>query len=252
MLVDPAMLADLKVALVFLTRVPVPIGGTVSMRDLARTVYLFPLVGVAVGAVGGIAFWLASRLELPPVVGACLAVAVMVGVTGALHEDGLADTADALGAGSDRERALGIMRDSRIGTFGTLALILTMVARLAIVTGLAQIERVAPALIAAAAFSRAVIPVVMLLQPTARASGLAAAVGAPEPFRVWVAVALGIAVALAVLPDGRAFSGLMTAAVAAALCAVALGRRFGGCTGDTLGAVQQTAEVAFLIALARP
>ena len=246
------MLADLKVALVFLTRLPVPIGGTVAMRDLARTVHLWPVVGVAVGAAGGAAFWLAARLDLPPVLCACMALGVTIALTGALHEDGLADTADALGAGPDRERALAIMRDSRIGTFGAVALILTIVARLGVLTGLAHVERVAPALIAAAAVSRAVLPVVMLTQPGARASGLAAAVGTPEPFRVWLAVAMGIAVPVVVLPDALAVAGLVSAAVVATVTALALTRRFGGCTGDTLGAVQQAAEIAFLIALARP
>ena len=105
-------------------------------------------------------------------------------------------------------------------------------------------------LIAAAMTSRAMIPVVMLLQPSAKAGGLAAAAGRPEPVRVMIGLFIAIAAAVALLPLPTAVTALVIAAGVSLLVAAWLGRRLGGCTGDTLGAVQQTAEIAFLFAIA--
>lgn len=246
------MFQDLKVATVFLTRLPVRVEGTLGMRDLGRAVHLFPIVGALVGCVGGAAFALGAALGLPATPCAILALAGTALLTGALHEDGLADTADGLGAGTDRERALAIMRDSRIGTFGTLALLLTVLARLGAVAALGEAGGAAQAvaaLVAAGAGSRAAMPVVMLLQPGARATGLAAEAGRPGAVRAWGAVPVAAAVALLVLPAGAVLAAGLAAALVAGTAATALGRRLGGCTGDTLGAVQQLAEVAFLLTL---
>ncbi len=242
------MLQDLKVAALFLTSIPVRVEGRVGMRDLTRAVHAFPVMGALVGLAGGAAFALAAALGLPPSLAALLAVATMVLSTGALHEDGLADTADGLGAGEDRDRALAIMDDSRIGSFGAIALLLSLAGRLLALAELGEPLPVLASLVAGAMVSRALMPLVMLLQPSAKAKGLAAEAGRPEPLRV--AAGGGVAVvAAALLLQGPGL--LATAVAAAAGLAVAgwLGRRFGGCTGDTLGAVQQVAEVAFLLAL---
>jgi adenosylcobinamide-GDP ribazoletransferase len=142
------------------------------------------------------------------------------------------------------------MRDSRIGSFGAVALILTLLARLSALAAMGdQPALVAGALVAAGAASRAAMPVVMHLQPSARASGLAAEAGKPEPARVAAAVLVAVAASFLLLPTPlprrrssgrRRWRGRRPAA---------LGRRFGGCTGDTLGAVQQLAEVAFLFGI---
>jgi adenosylcobinamide-GDP ribazoletransferase len=243
------VLHDLKVAAVFLTRLPVRVEGALSMRDLAGAVHAFPLVGAAVGLAGGLAFWAAHAGGLPSLPASILAVAAMVLATGALHEDGLADTADALGAGADRARALEVMRDSRIGSFGTVALVLTLLARVTALASLWEPAFVAALLAAAGASSRAVMPVVMLVQPSARSAGLAADAGRPEAARVAAAALLALAVAFLALPAGLALAGTLAAALVGLGLAAGLGRRFGGCTGDTLGAVQQAAEVAFLFAV---
>ncbi len=243
------MLRDLEIALAFLTRLPVRPGGPVGLGDLARVVHWFPIVGVLVGATGGAVFTLAHYLHLPSWPAAILALSAMLLLTGALHEDGLADTADALGALPDCVRALEVMRDSRIGSFGTLALILVVGGRLGALAGFWEPLRAIGALVAAAAFSRALLPAVMWLQPSARAEGLAAAAGRPPARRVLIGLALGAATALLVLPTGQVLGAMLVAALAAALTAQALGRAFGGCTGDTLGAVQQVGELAFLFAL---
>ena len=241
---------DLKVAALFLTRFPVRLDGTATMRDLAGAVYAFPLVGAAVGLLGGLAFTAATWLGLPSLPAALLAIVAMLLATGALHEDGLADTADGLGAGTDRARALEIMGDSRIGSFGALALLLSVLARLIALAPMWDPRTVTAVLVASGMASRALMGVVMLLQPSAKASGLAAAAGRPEPVRVMLGSFIAIAGAVALLPLPEATAALLAATAASLLLATWLGRRLGGCTGDTLGAVQQTAEIAFLLAVA--
>ena len=243
------VLQDLRVAALFLTRLPVRVAGPVAMRDLAAAVYLFPLVGALVGGVGGVAFWVARGAGLPGLPCSILAVAAMVLTTGALHEDGLADTADGLGAGENRAKALDIMRDSRIGSFGATALVLVLLARVTALASLWEPGLVAALLVGAGAASRALMPAVMYLQPSARASGLAAEAGRPEPARVLAAVLVALAISFLALPSGTALRAAIAAAAVGLTAAALLGRRFGGCTGDTLGAVQQLAEVAFYYAV---
>ena len=243
------MLRDLKVAQLFLTRFPVQVDGTATMRDLAAAVYAFPLVGAMVGLLAGLAYWAALGVGLPALPAALIAIAAMLVMTGALHEDGLADTADGLGAGTNRARALEIMADSRIGSFGTLALIVVLLARLIALAPMWDPRQVASALVAAAMASRALMPVVMLLQPSARADGLAASAGRPEPLRVMLGSFLAVAGVVLLLPLPTAMTALVASVGLSLLLAMWLRRRLGGCTGDTLGAVQQAAEIAFLFAI---
>jgi len=241
------MLHDLRIALVFLTRLPVRPAGPIGLRDLAGSVHLFPVVGALLGLAGALAALGAAILGVPQLPAAALAVAVVVLLSGALHEDGMADTFDALGAGEDRERALRIMRDSRIGSWGAAALCLSLILRTAALAAAPSIAALAAALVAAAAVSRAAMPVVMFFQPSARADGLAAEAGRPERERVLTGLAVAVVLALVLLPPFPALLALLGAGAVAALTAQRLGRRFGGCTGDTLGAVQQVAEIVFLL-----
>ena len=243
-------LDSFKVALVFLTRLPVRLRGDVSLRQLASAVHLFPVVGALVGLVAAATLVIATNMGLPPLAAAAASIAAGVLLTGALHEDGLADTADALGAGRDRERALEIMRDSRLGGFGAIALFLVLLARASALVSILPIEQAALALVAAEAVARAAMPVVMLYQRSARASGLAATTGRPEGRRVWLGVGIAALLALLLIPARPALAALVAAATVGAAVAFLLGRRFGGCTGDTLGAVQQATGLAFLLCLA--
>jgi len=236
------------VAALFLTSLPVKAVDNVSMRDLAQAVYAFPLMGALVGFLGGLAFLAASLLGLPTMPAALLAIVAMVLATGALHEDGLADTADGLGAGDDRERALAIMRDSRIGSFGALALMLALLCRLMALAPMYDPFLVLEVLVCAGMASRAILPVVMLMQPSARATGLAAEAGRPEPIRVAIGAGIALLVCVALMQQ-QALIAVAASAAVSLLVAHWLGRRFGGCTGDTLGAVQQVAEIAFLFAV---
>lgn len=240
------MLQQLKLAFVFLTRLPARPDGPVTMRDLAGAVHMFPVVGAVVGLLGGVGYTLAGYLGLPSLPAALVALTAMLLATGALHEDGLADTADALSAGPNRERALEIMRDSRIGSYGTIALVVTLLARLVALASFWEPLRFTSVLIAAAAASRATMPVVMLIQPSARLTGLAASTGRPEPRLVGAGALVALLLCLLLLRWTEALVAFAAMTLVAWLVAGWLGRRFGGCTGDTLGAVQQASEITFL------
>lgn len=246
------------VALQFLTRLPVPGGVGYEPAWLNQSARHFPLVGALVGVVGA-AVLLAASQAWPPVVAALLALTATVVVTGAFHEDGLADTFDALGGAVPRERALAIMKDSRIGTYGAAALVLSLAARVVLLTTLAAQQPLyaAAVLVLAHGWGRAAAVGLMAGLPYAgdaehtKAKPLATAVGPRE----W-----GMALAWTLLLGaGAAAWGLPLPRVAAAALAVLLvalwmhrwlTRRLGGYTGDTLGAAEQLAELAVLLAFA--
>lgn len=190
----PSWLGKLHLAFAFLTRLPLPPVGPLPAGVLASTMGLFPLVGAAVGAIGTIVFALAA-VALPNALAALLAIAATILVTGALHEDGLADVADGFGGGTDRDAKLAIMKDSRIGSFGLLAVTLGLLLRVAALTTLASSGRVAGGLIAAHALSRAAIPVVMQGLAPARQTGLGASAGQPDARIAGIAATLGLTVA---------------------------------------------------------
>jgi adenosylcobinamide-GDP ribazoletransferase len=182
-------------------------------------------------------------------VAAGLALGAGVLVTGGLHEDGLADTADGLGGSATAERALEIMRDSRIGTYAGLALIFSVGLRWAALAGLSPADG-AVALVVAHGLSRAAIPPVLLAAPYARSAGLAAGLaGAVKGRDVAVATLLALAIA-ALSGPACGLVALAAATAAAGITLAVLLRRLGGYTGDGLGAVQQAAEVAVLATLA--
>lgn len=229
-------------ALQFMTRLPAPGWVGHGADGLDRAARYFPLAGVLVGGAGA-AVLAAARIGLPPLVASGLAVAAMVALTGALHEDGLADTADGLGGGWTRDDALRIMKDSRIGAYGAAALALALGLRVA-----ALAELPALALVASGAASRFASVCVMAALPYAR-EGQAEARAAPVaagPGGLAVAALLGLPPLL--LLGWRAAPALLLAAALTAALALCLRRRLGGYTGDTLGAVQQAAELGILMA----
>jgi adenosylcobinamide-GDP ribazoletransferase len=228
----------------FLTRVPLGRAVDVDGRAVAAAAPLFPLVGALVGLAGGI---VADALAgpLPAVVAAVLALGVVVAVTGAMHVDALADTADALG-GTTVERRLEIMRDHAVGAFGATAIALAVVLTVALASELAAAGSAAAAWAAAAALGRwAALPAAWLL-PYARTDG------SGLPLRVsGLAVVAGLALAGAVAFVALgldAFWPLAAAVAVAGVAVVACRRWIGGVTGDTLGATMQVAELAALTA----
>jgi adenosylcobinamide-GDP ribazoletransferase len=239
---------DLQIAAAFLTRLPIRQQEPAGLSALGRAARCFPLVGLGIGLVAGVAYAVAIEFALPPILAAVLAVAAAIVVTGALHEDGLADTADGFGGGADREAKLRIMRDSRIGTYGVIALILVLAAQIAALSALSDSDDVAALLIVCHAASRALLVPVMHLEPPARGDGLAVSAGRPSPATtLW---ALGIAGVVALIFAG--FYGIVASLIGAVVAWVIVWiarRQIGGITGDVLGSVQQATAIAMLLAL---
>src|SRR6204780_1970299 len=152
---------DLKASVAFLTRLPVGRAPPAAGTDISRAAWAFPLAGVLVALVAAVVYAVAHKIGSPPWVAAALAVAATLAVTGCLHEDGLADTADGFGGGDSRERKLEIMRDSRIGTYGVCALILSILLRVAALVAFANPAPAVWALIAAHGGARATLPLFM-------------------------------------------------------------------------------------------
>jgi adenosylcobinamide-GDP ribazoletransferase len=248
-----ARVGEFSASIHFLTRLPLPrheVAGAAG-ANLAQAVWAFPFAGFVVGLVGALAYLVADRLVLFSWPAAALAVAATLFVTGALHEDGLADTADGFGGGDTHERKLEIMRDSRIGTFGVCALIISLLVRTDAIASLTEPVLVAPALIAAHVGARAVLPFVMFLLPAARTDGLAFAAGVPSGVGVAIAAALGFLALLFCLGLGHALVALVALAIVVALMSWLAMRQIGGQTGDVLGAVEQVSEVVILLVALR-
>jgi len=229
----------------FLTRLPVRAPGS----GVAAAAVAFPVIGLAVGALGGTAFWLGWLIGLPALACAFLAVGATVVVTGALHEDGLADMADGLSGGT-KEDAIRIMRDSRAGGYGVLALIFSVGLRVSALAALAEPLAVIIAMATAGALSRAAMPAVMRALAPASATGLTAAAGKPDRLDVFLAFGIAAFLALAGLGPAPALAASGAAFIAAWGVAALARRRLGGYTGDVLGTVQQAAEIAGLLAIA--
>ncbi|HUB72648.1 MAG TPA: adenosylcobinamide-GDP ribazoletransferase [Solirubrobacteraceae bacterium] len=233
----------LPAAIAFLTIVPVP-GG--AGAELAVAAGWFPLVGAAAGALaGGVRVGAQQLLGRTPA--SVLAVIALVVVTGALHQDGLADTADGLGARGDRARRLQVMRDPATGVFGTLALIGWA---LLLASTLASLDasRALVALVVACALARWAALAHTIATPPARAEGLGAAL---RVGKVALALATVVSVVLALALCGLATGAgaLLAALLLAALSAAFARRTLGGRTGDTLGASVALAELAVCVAL---
>jgi adenosylcobinamide-GDP ribazoletransferase len=232
-------------AVSFLTRVPVG-GGERRPEELAGFVPWFPVVGAGVGLAVA-AIYAASRMLLPPLPAATLAVVAGIGLTGAFHEDGLGDTADAFAGHHDRDSTVRILKDPRLGTFGVLAVAASLLLRVGAVAALAPGAALA-ALPAAHALSRATAVATMAALPAAAETGLGASYAlALSRRRALAGAAAGLAIAL-VLLGVPALGAAAAAAVAAALLGRLAVRRIGGVTGDVLGAVQQLAEMLALLA----
>jgi adenosylcobinamide-GDP ribazoletransferase len=242
----PRPIADVAVTVAFATRLPLAHVADVAAGDIARASWAMPVAGALVGAVAALAYSVAARLGLPPSVAAALALAAGMVLTGAMHEDGLADTADALG-GSDRTSKLEIMHDSRLGTFGACALVLSILLRWAALASIARPGAVALALIAAHTAARATLPAVMALVPPARSDGLAASFGAPPREVAAVAALIGALTLVLCLDFGPGVLAAILIGGAAFATARLSMKALGGHTGDVLGALEQVGEVLVLL-----
>jgi len=231
----------------FLTRLPMP--GWVGWADdrMIRASRYFAAVGALVGLAGGLVWWLAGQVA-PGAVAAGLALAAMIWLTGALHEDGLADCADGLGGGKTGGEALEIMRDSRVGSYGGLALMFSVGLRWAALAALAPSWGVL-ALVLAGGIGRATMVPATALASYARPDGLGRSL-AGGAGGVEVAAALGTALALGIVGGWPGLLALGLALAVAGGFLLYMVRRVGGYTGDGLGAMAQLGEIAVMVVLA--
>jgi len=234
---------DLTEALGLLTRLPVKASG----KRGAQAAWAWPLAGVIVALLAGLTSVVALWLGLPASFAAGLAIVVQIVATGAMHEDGLADCADGFWGGWSADERLSIMKDSRVGTYGVLVLVMSIGLRWSALSILFAHGWIFAPLIASAALSRAAMVAVMGWLPPARAEGLSATTGQPDPETVIMAALVGLVAALFFSGFAALVAGIFTGC-SAWLLALLARNRIGGQTGDVLGASQQVCEIAALMA----
>jgi adenosylcobinamide-GDP ribazoletransferase len=236
---------SLLVAIGFLTRLPVPTGLFDDERAKAHSLAWYPLVGLLIGVVLAALAWLLR--DSPTLLSAALIVLAWVVMTGALHLDGLADSADAwVGGLGDREKTLAIMKDPRSGPAGVVALVLVLLLKVAALESLGTFQWLA--LLLAPLLARGSLVALFITTPYVRSRGIGAAL-ANAPGRA-CAVSLAITAGLCALAKWRGALALLVAVLVFGLWRHACQRRLGGFTGDTAGALAEMVEAAVLVALA--
>ena len=240
-------------AIHFLTRIPTSIDVDFTAERLSNAARYYPLVGAIVGIVAALAFFVAN-LILPTLIAVVIATAATALLTGGFHEDGLADTFDGIGGAHTRERALEIMHDSRIGTFGALALIIVIALKIASLAAMPEPQTIVVALVAAHIISRTSIVIVQTTSIYAREDGIAGSKDqSPKPVNSVLASLIAVITIIAVavlLSPISAFLTTIGAVIGHLLIRLYFQPKLKGHTGDTLGATQQITEVAIYIALA--
>jgi adenosylcobinamide-GDP ribazoletransferase len=252
------LIKDLVHSVGFLSRLPMPARFFAGHDgSLARTVRAFPLAGSLIVLPAAALYGLLAALGLEPMVTSLVALVLLTLITGALHEDGLSDTADGIGGGRDRDKALAIMRDSRIGSYGACALILSYTIRAASIAAIGTAAgpwTAVAGLLAIAAISRAAMVWHWSALPPARRDGVAVSVGGPEAASMRFALASAAVIGLLLLWPLAGFAAALATIAAVGLATGLFTRyisaRIGGHTGDTIGAAQQCADMAALVALA--
>ncbi|KAA3449109.1 adenosylcobinamide-GDP ribazoletransferase [Mesorhizobium sp. SARCC-RB16n] len=238
-------LDDIALCLVFFTRLPLPVFDFRG-RSLAAAIWAAPIAGLVVGLIGAIVFATAERFGLAIGPSAALALVTTVLTTGCLHEDGLSDVADGFGGGKSRGRKLEIMRDSRIGAYGAMALALSLLTRWSTLSELPDPTQALVALAAAHAASRGVLGAFMHLLPPARSDGLSAGAGTVSLETAIAGAVLGAIPLLLLGPGGAIAALILLGLLFAAFHALCL-NQIDGQTGDTVGALQQLSEIAVLL-----
>jgi adenosylcobinamide-GDP ribazoletransferase len=240
-------MASFLTALAFLTRIPVP-NATCTPEAIGRSAAMFPVVGALVGTVEVLVLWICGR-AMPPTLTAALIVLTGIVLTGALHLDGLADMADGFGGGGTREDVLRIMRDHQIGTYGAIALVMTLLLQISAIASLIERDAAARFLVAAPAASRWAMVLLGRRLPYARPdAGLGRALTDHVRDReVWESTALVLAI-IAGLARGPGIVGLALTLALTVWMGLVCRRRIGGVTGDTLGANAVLCETVILMA----
>jgi adenosylcobinamide-GDP ribazoletransferase len=251
--VEVSPISDFWRALALLSRVPVKGIEDFRAEVIARSVWSWPLVGLLLAGFAMLPAMLVYSLTANILIFAIFALAGMVLLTGSMHEDGIADCADGFGGGFERARKLEIMRDSHIGTYGVVALILCFGLRLILLSAAGDAGQAAILFLVMAITSRAAMPVVMHILPPARADGLGKGAGTPNVMMVGLAVGLALILSLVLSGLFATMAILMGGLLAVGLVAAVAKWQIGGQTGDVLGATQIVTElfvgIAFIAAL---
>ncbi len=231
-------------ALAFFTRIPCTRWAGSGEDDLNHAVRYFPLVGILVGVAAAGVFWLAARV-FPQDVAVLISMLATLWLTGAFHEDGLSDAMDGLGGGWTKEQALAIMKDSRIGSYGAVALVMALLTKFATLAHLPG-GVIPVVLVAGHALSRFAAVLLIRFRVYVRVAGkakpLAQQISGGE---LWLAAAFGLAPLVLLQP--RWLWALLPVALVWLWFNRKLGQRLGGYTGDCLGAMQQLCEVVFYL-----
>jgi len=243
-----AIMDDLFRAFSLLTRLPMP-----HLPDeddgFARCVWAYPLVGAVIGALSALLWFAGQFAGLGLSLSAGLVIAFQLLLAGAMHEDGIADFADGIGGGRDRDRRLAIMRDSRIGTYGVVALVVIIGLRWSAIASLG-LHMVLAGLICSALIGRLVMAVLPGILEPAREEGLGTLVAGPSRKALLVALLISAAILFLHLPSLVAMVSIIAAILAAGWIGVLAKRSIGGYTGDVLGAAGLAAETAALLVFA--
>ncbi len=242
-----ALLQQFLLVLSFLTRIPLPKAWNAGENSLAQSAWAFPIIGVIVGGFAAASYMAMLSLGIGHDIAAWVALALMVLLTGGLHEDGLADMADGLAYGRTQEQKIAIMRDSRIGSYGVLALVIMLAIRATAISNFANEMHTLWVFVAAGAGSRACLIILMYFFANARTNGLSVQARKPTRTQMLCAALIGFGTLL--------FAGsipvLLIGIFIMTMACMAMGRlafkHFGGITGDVLGALQQVSEALLLI-----
>jgi len=245
-------LDDILLTLTFFTRIPIH-SITKYDRTLMQACWCFPLIGAGIGLVGGTFFYLLLAVQIPVPISAVITVSFLVVLTGALHEDGLADTADGLGGGDNKKSKIEKMRDSRIGSYGVLAILLVTLIKLNAIITLATgkpFEVAILSIICAHSLSRFSIIIIPYFSIPASNEGLARYAGKPETRGLMGGFLLTSILIFILLPFDKAILSAVLAILVAGAVGLLSNRQIKGYTGDILGAAQQVSEATVLVYLA--
>ena len=238
---------DVPLALSLLTRLPVRV---VDHARIARSCWAYPLVGFVVAGLASVCAGMAAWFGQPAPITALLFLTILIIVTGAMHEDGLADVADGFWGGWTQAQRLEIMKDSRLGGYGAIALFIGLAMRWAAIWLLLDhgVSGAVAALLTAAILSRATMPVLMAALPHARNHGLSHSVGRVSPASAALAMVIAFFLSL-FLVGGETWSALFLVMIVTAIVGMIAHHKIGGQTGDVLGANQQLTEITVLLCL---
>jgi adenosylcobinamide-GDP ribazoletransferase len=246
---------EFLLAITLLTRIPVPRFKVLTKADHGSAFWAYPIIGALVGAIGGAAFVAGIMVGLGALASSVLALGAMAMATGAFHEDALADFADGIGGGQTRQSKLEIMHDSRLGTYGALALFLVIMFEIALLVELSQspaqltLGGMFSVFVCVGAIQRAAIGLPLAVLAPARTDGLSAHTTRPRPHVLAFAVFIALLLSAFLLGPAASFAAFAGALAAALVVTKLAARHLGGRTGDVLGATAVLAGAATLAAL---